>query len=117
MTDEVTILNFEMFAGRSQAIEQQIEDINGDPYPLAAGASIEWHMKRSAKATDLIVKTVGDGITVEDDTYTVTLEPEDTAGLEGLYYHEAVISDLDIVNTVLYGQVTIRPAVEIGGAG
>lgn len=66
-----------------------VEDITS----LESANNVVWKLGRSKTAQPLILKTLGDGITVEDNKITITLLPEDTADLrQGDYYHEARVT-------------------------
>src|SRR5262245_56542261 len=97
--------DFEMFAGDSKTLRVTVKDDAGQPVDLA-NAEIRFEMARYAGSAPLVVKSLGDGITIIDQSagrFDVALLPADTEELRGCYYYEAELTNLDIVSTVLTG--------------
>lgn len=96
--------DFEMFAGNSKDIIITMADSSG-----LSGATIKWVLKKSVNGQLITMKTVGGGISIGLTFFTVRLNPADTEGLSGRFYHEAELTDvLGNVSTVTTGHVTIE---------
>lgn len=99
--------DFDMYAGDTKDIVVTMSDsANID------GSTVKWGLKKSVKDTMLVSKNTGGlGITVSGTAFTVRLNPSDTLGLSGRYYHEAEVTDvLGNVSTVTVGHITIEPS-------
>lgn len=111
MTDQ----NFEMFQGDDKDLVITVTDSAGAAVDLT-GAAIAWQMARTARsATPNVSKSVGSGIVITDapgGICTISLDPTDTEGLTGDFYHELEVTDAQAnITTVLSGTVTIKPAL------
>lgn len=96
-----------MVAGDSHTIEILIADAEGTPVDVSNAQAIRYGLFNGSTAA-LVSKSLSSGITVDTSTVTVTLEPEDTAGLRGAFVHELEITDVTgAVHTPLQGRVTI----------
>lgn len=95
--------SFEMYSGDTKNIIITMQD-NLD------GATVVWVLKKSVyDEKDVVRKTTGQGINVDRNTVTIRLEPDDTEGLSGLYYHETEVTDaFGNVSTVTTGNVNIK---------
>lgn len=94
--------NFTKFKGDDFAINFTIEDV-GD----AEGFDASWKLD----STPQVVKTtaVDGGITIEGNVVTVTLEKDDTVGLDdGVYTHELQLLDSDEGGVVAHGTFDLR---------
>lgn len=104
----------EMVQGDTVALDFSIVDAAGDAVDLT-GAGIRWQMARSVRATAILEKAIGDGITVTSATggaFTVALDPEDTIGLTGSFYFEVEIIDASgNVSTPRSGTISIIPGL------
>lgn len=103
--------NFEMFAGDSKVLQVLVLDEAGLPADIT-GATVRWQLAQKLAGPPLISKATGSGITVVDGPggrFDVLLDPPDTEGLLGCYYHEAeAVNTGDITSTVLTGQADIK---------
>lgn len=83
-----------MWAGDYQALEFTVTGIT-DATDVDEAS---WVLRASATGSDLITKSLGTGISVATGTesvvVTVTLDPDDTAGLCGTYLHELELTDV-----------------------
>ncbi|RMG96176.1 MAG: hypothetical protein D6706_10635 [Chloroflexi bacterium] len=103
-----TAQNFTMWSGDSKLIQVMVTDSAGNSVALA-GATIEYVIKDSVNGTTRVSKSTSNGITISGNTFTITLDPADTAGLSGQYYHEAQITDVaGNVSTALVGNIVIN---------
>jgi hypothetical protein len=113
--------NFPMYAGDTLSIVITVLDDAGEPVDLSDATSIRWQMATSIRAAEpLVVKELGDGIELVDDTtsdFEVSLLSEDTENIAaGTYYHEAEViletAGLDpITSTVIGGNILLRPSL------
>jgi hypothetical protein len=101
--------DYEMYAGDSRIQPVEIVNELGEPVDLST-AAITYEIARSPDAEDAaITKSTEDGIAVDENTATITLEPEDTAGMEGVYYHELEIVDANGHSvTAVEGYILVR---------
>ncbi|SFE43889.1 hypothetical protein SAMN04487969_102520 [Paenibacillus algorifonticola] len=103
--------NFSMFAGESKKVIVSVTGCGGTPANIE-GSNVQWVLKENRWTVgNLVDKELNNGIEVSDNTpgqFTLFLEPEDTEGLSGLYYHAAEITDLSgNISTVFVGYITI----------
>jgi len=111
--------DFEMWEGDTQVLRVSVTDKDGNPVNLV-GFDLKWVLKRHVGAPqDEIVKTLADGISLDEDVpeknvFEIRLEPADTLGLSGTYYHEAEGVDVDgNVSTLMVGRAVIyRTAIK-----
>jgi len=87
-----TSQNFEMFAGDHKDLIYTVESAE-----TLQGVTISWKMAKNFGTDPLIVKTSNDSaeISIEENVFTVFLDPEDTENIETdwVYYHEAEFTD------------------------
>lgn len=106
--------DFTMWAGNKVTFQVTVTDEDGAAVNIS-GFAISWVLRMYALATeDLVVKTVGAGVTLTNPTqgvFTVALDSEDTIDLAGNYYHEAARTDAGSETTYLTGTVTINPTI------
>lgn len=87
--------DYQMYAGDSRVQEFHIVDDAGSPVDVSSAGSITYHIAVSVGApVPLTVKTLGAGVSVAGNVVSVALEPADTLGLDGTYYHELQIVDV-----------------------
>ena len=98
--------NFCMYSG--DTIEIIFDVTMPDPADTLAGADIRWVLAKGEKI--LIQKSIGEGISIIDDTsFRVLLEHDDTKDLYGEgYRHEAEVKKANIISTVAVGRVEIK---------
>lgn len=107
--------NFYMYAGDTHHIQSEVTDSAGTPYNLRK-AYLEWRLfpqgnpRFMDKYKPLVVKSSALGqievLNAELGEMLVKIEPEDTEGLKGQYYHEAIlIEDSGVKITVFSGIV------------
>lgn len=102
--------NFAMVSGDDKTLSVSCVDNNGDAVTVTGG-SASYEIATSVHAsTPSISKTSTAGeITLSGSTITITLEPDDTADLDGEYYHELQVTDASgNVYTGFSGTVIIR---------
>lgn len=110
------VQNFDMQAGDDKAIDVTVTSdgmATGTPVDIT-GATITWTLRRSVENTvALVTKATPGGIQITDGPngrFTINLADADTAGLLGLYLHEAVLADVSSNDsTVLNGVATFTP--------
>jgi hypothetical protein len=107
--------NFTVTAGDSMTLLFTITDSSTKAAVDLSGAAITWALGITVKATPIVTKTVGSGITITDAAngkLSVALVPTDTAKLAGRFYHEVQITDvIGDVSTVANGTATINPGL------
>ena len=108
--------DFTLDAGDKAILTITVDD--GAEPPVAvdlSGVAIQWALARDLSIVPVVTKSVGSGIVITDPTngiFKVTLDPADTEGLCGIYYHEAEVTDTNSdPSTVTRGTVTIRPTI------
>lgn len=115
-------MDLKMFRGDSKSFVLALPDAAGNPIDLT-GAMV-WMTAKEALADDdsgaTFQKSVGDGITVLDDTHGVILVELDSADTEDLaasrtrLYYDVQVKDADDkVTTALSGRITVYPDVTI----
>ena len=99
--------DFDLLAGDDVVLDFTLSDVETDT-TLSGAQGVRWKLARSVFDDPIISKTTEDGIDVTSDlTFTVTLTASDTVALNGLYYHEASVTDVNgFVTTVTTGYVT-----------
>lgn len=113
--------NFTMYAGDTKIITVTVTDDDDEAVDLT-GATIRWQASRLVvdegfDADPLISKDNDTGGGIESASpstgvFEVTLDPDDTEDLSGLYYHEAEVIDADgNVATVMTGRMTVVPVL------
>lgn len=101
-------VDFEMYSGDSKTISIPIVDEDGAALDVSTAAAIAFTIVHYYTYAVKCAKSLGDGITVDGATVTVTLDPEDTDDLAGRYRHELQVTDIDNnVFTALQGKATI----------
>lgn len=107
--------NFDFYAGDSKIVRITVTDENGDPVPLDTITAADWRLSREPGGPALISKAHGSGVTVTNPAggvVQVVLQPADTAGREGFYAHELVITDdVNQVTHTTTGTGHGRPAI------
>ena len=92
-----------------------VVDAAGEPYDLSDVTAIRYVIAPKAGGTPLIEKALSLGITIVDGQggqFRVTLESGATAGMTGVYAHEAeVIDAASRVATVFKGTIAIQPEI------
>ena len=105
--------NFQMMSGDTKYLKVTV-DLPNEADTLN-GAVVKWQLFDRDTKEALVEKLydplgVQDGIEVEDDSnmFTVKLDPDDTADLDGGFLHEAEITDAaGNVSTIFRGVVVI----------
>jgi hypothetical protein len=102
-------IGLSLIAGNSRIYQVPVDDVED-----LTGCKIIWVLKKKVKdASFLLEKTIENGgislsATVKNE-FDLTINPLDTSNLEGLYYHEAKVIDVQgHETTVIYGDVRIR---------
>jgi hypothetical protein len=108
--------NVRMTSGDSRLLTVTVRDDTGVKHDLT-GSSIRWQLAPRYGCDIVASKAVGSGVTITsalNGTFTVQLDPADTACLCGEYRHEAEVTDsAGNVATVLSGTVTIRKDIAV----
>ena len=96
--------NINIHSGDTHTITVTVTDENGDAKNLT-DATITY------KAGDTIEKTLGNGIEISNAAggiFLIALLPVDTASLDGLYPHEAEVTDSNgVVSTIFIGNLFV----------
>lgn len=109
---DLTSQDFDMFAGDTKNLVVTVTDNSGSIVDLTGG-QVTWVLKRNLGASPLVTKTstVAGQIDMGGTSgqFTVHVLPADTTGFSGMYYHEAVFTDVaGNVSTVMTGRVVIN---------
>jgi hypothetical protein len=106
--------DFEMQSGDTKRLVVTVLDANDVPVSLELVQSIKWWVAKKVTSTvHLFTKSaeVGEGITITDPPngeLRIDIEPADTEGKSGVYYHELeVIDSAGDIQTVLKGTMTV----------
>lgn len=86
--------DFEIDQARHVTLTVTVLDSDGNAQDIT-GATAQFTLARTPRATALIEKTTSDGIaltTPASGVLTVALDNTDTAGLAGFYYYEVVVT-------------------------
>lgn len=111
--------NFTTFQGDAVAPVFTVRDPDGNVVNISAVSEITWTVKRFPDQAIVLTKTKTGGqiafvTTGIDGKFVVAVAPGDTAGMAGVYLHEATITDLPAgPTTVATGQMTVglRPSL------
>lgn len=101
----------QMVSGDTKILNITAKTSSGTAINLT-GVAIIWSLFPSTGGTALLTKSVGSGISITDPSngvFQVTLNPTDTASLEGLYQHEAQITDVTNNIQTLRSSENLRP--------
>lgn len=114
----LTAQNFTMNVGETKQINFYVTDTNGDPVNLTS-STIEWAMSATSLSTPLIDKSTDTtGVAIISATgglFRVYLDPTDTTGYPGVYYHEArYVDSAGSEAVVALGYVTINGSPSYG---
>jgi hypothetical protein len=102
-----------MVSGDTTILEFQVLDYLGSPVNIT-NSTVKWVLTASSTTiTPLVTKTIANGgislTTPANGIFQVYLYPSDTAGLNGIYYHEAELTtQSNNVYTVTNGKATIE---------
>jgi hypothetical protein len=114
-------MQLQMIRGDSKTFAFMLTDADGDPIDLTI-ASVTMTAKSvytDADGAAVFQKTVGDGVTVIDDTggtITVDVEPEDTSDLSGVkhrLYFDVQVQTGTTVRTPVRGRLLVEPDVTV----
>lgn len=116
--------DFIMYQGDSKVLSVTVADEDGVVVAVD-GMTIRWQaspvVTGGFEPTATLKKDNdalgGVGTVTEEGVFEVTIDPQDTENLSGLYYHEAELTDgAGAVSTVLTGRMTIKPVlIRAGG--
>lgn len=112
-------MSFEMFAGDTMRLNFSITDALTEAALDLTGATVRWQASRSKgttfSRTPVLSKAEGQGLEIIDafgGLILVTLSPEDTEELSGIFYHELETVDVDgDVATAFSGTFTVKKAL------
>lgn len=112
-------MSFEMFSGDTMRVNFTITDASTGSALDLTGATVRWQMSKAKaigfSATPIITKTEGNGLEITDafgGLILVNLDPEDTEGRSGNFYHELECIDIDgDVSTAYTGTFIINKAL------
>jgi len=103
-----------MYEGESIRLKVRVVDANFVPVNIS-GASLAWEVQRDilSRSGEVISKTTTSGISITSASgglFRIDIDPSDTEGLSGDYYHEARLADVSgNVSTLFVGRMTIIP--------
>lgn len=109
-------LDLSFHAGDDKRLEVTVYDADGEVVDLTGITAARWSLAKTVNSTAIVTHSIVDGnISVEsatDGRLNIIIDAADTASIRGVYYHEAEITDgAGNVGTILYGSVTISPAL------
>jgi len=113
--------NFRATAGEGVVIKITVFE-DGIPVAITDAQAVVWKMARTARSTALITKTLGAGVVIIPDQAAagqpnagrvdVTLDPAETAPLDGEYYCECFMTAADgAVSRIYFGRPFFGPKV------
>lgn len=73
-----------------------------------------WRLGETVRSPAIIEKDAGNGISIDQGTFSITLEPEDTKELEPdiKYYHNAIMVDgMGNVSTIMSGRANVYAVI------
>jgi hypothetical protein len=86
--------NIRFTANTNQIIQYELYDENDSPLTSLLVNSIELRMARYGETTNLIVKNMNNGISLDGNIVTVNINPTDTMTLQGNFTNQLVITDI-----------------------
>jgi len=101
-----------MPSGDSRTIKVKCIGSDKSPFSLAEANQIRWQIARSVRGPAMLSKDLSEGVEIVqdgDDWYIqVEIDPADTEGMKGDYYHECEVRFTDgAVLTPFAGVVTV----------
>ena len=108
MSNPMNIL--EIIRGTTNTVHIDVTDAGGTPYALADGEVLRFGVKRNAASSEYLIRK---DVTIGTGSYSVTLTPEDTAGLApGSYLFDVGLqSGGDYYNIIPTSAFVIRASV------
>lgn len=113
--------NIELFAGNTKKIQVTVKDVNGNPVNITNPTSIVFRVsenpvgRTSVNMTGFSIEKTAEQMDLTQTTtgiIKVTLYPEDTTRLLGLYFFEFVYTDvLGNIATLLSGNLNIKESL------
>lgn len=106
--------NLTLQAGDDRELAIALTDAEGTAF---VPDSAIWRLARRADGVAELSKTIGSGITVEEDeeaetvTLVVSLTAAETADLAGDYHHECEVVSDGAVSTVMTGRVEVTAGI------
>ena len=105
--------NFEIWSGDNKALSIAVKNDAGVAVPLTDASDLSFVVKESQEsAVVLFDKTLGSGIEVTDSpggVFEVAIDPTDTEDLDGVYYWESVVTDVqDGIYTAAFGYMAVH---------
>lgn len=105
-----------MYAGDTVVLNVSAKEADGSVLDLT-GLSIMWAIGRPNNSTALLSKSVGHGVEIvnaQNGEFRVTLTKDETATLNGSYYHEIRVVDGDTSSVILTGSLEFTPTLTKG---
>tara|TARA_R110002096_G_scaffold288387_1_gene482127 strand:+ start:715 stop:1074 length:360 start_codon:yes stop_codon:yes gene_type:complete len=110
-----TLNDFSLHSGDSLTLEVTVNDAAAAAVDITSATFIWVLSKKSTtsvapRGAAILTKALASGVAINDGPTgraDITLDPADTASLDGTYYHELQMTNAGFVSTVLYGSVTI----------
>lgn len=104
--------DFTMKAGDTRKLNVTIVDEeSGTPLDISS-AELSWGFARNVRSEPLVEKAVGSGISIVNGpagSCRITINPADTQGRKGKFYHELQVTETDgSVTTVMSGEMTLE---------
>lgn len=105
----------DFFIGTDQPIQVDVKQSDETTAQTMTGFALTWELKDAADGVVRISKTVGSGITIEDDgdgntdaRATIAVDDTDTEPLPpGRYYHQLRRTDTGLERVLSYGDVDL----------
>jgi hypothetical protein len=109
--------NAKVYRGDSALFQVTLTTEDGGDYVYAPGDELNYRIARNAHSPEnesLVMKSLGNGLTILDSVASIDLTTEDTDLEPGLYYHELKIIDPPTErSTAMTGTVIIKPSLRM----
>lgn len=109
--------DFSMVAGDAKVLRVIVKQ-DGEPYDLTDATAVDWFAALMPfDQSAVITKAIGNGINYTDrpnGKLDITLDPADTVGLDGSYFHYARVYEDEGPTTIFLGVMNVAPIVNIG---
>ena len=105
----ITGQNMTMYRGDTKKLVVTVTDESG-AYPDISGSDFNWVVYKRTPGNIVLSKVTPSGISIINPlgVIEITLDPEDTENLLGLYLHECEITDtLGNISTIFTGSFTV----------
>jgi len=100
--------NFVMYSGETKTIVAPVTNYDGTGFD-SSGATCKWVIRPDERDVQILLLKQAPDVDFSGNTLQITLNPADTAAMEGTYYHECKVTDqFGDVAIIFTGQVSIE---------